>query len=489
MSDSPCRPLPRGCRTSSAASTSTPRTGRSLDLHRPQHRRGVRHGAGSGAADVDRALRAAADALRRLVPTRRRRSAAWRCSGSPTPSRPGPRTWSRAECENTGKPVALMRVRGDPAARSTRSASSPAPPGMLDGPRAGEYMAGHTSFVRREPIGVCGPGDAVELPDDDGGLEVRARPWPPATPWCSSRPTPRRRRPLLMAEIMAEFLPPGVFNVVCGDRDTGRALVVARDPADGVDHRQRPGRHGGRDRGRPGPQAGPPRAGRQGAGHRLRRRRRRRGGRGHRRGRLLQRRPGLHGGDPRAGRAPACTTTSWPRWPSRRATRRSAGPTMRTPTTGRSTTRPSWRGCAASSSGCPATPRWSPAGDPVGDRGYFYAADRRRRPAPGRRDHPVRGVRPGHHRAAVHRRGRGAARGPTASSTAWPPACGPRTTAGPCAWPSELDFGCVWINTHIPLVAEMPHGGFKHSGYGKDLSLYGFEDYTRIKHVMSYIGG
>ncbi len=41
------------------------------------------------------------------------------------------------------------------------------------------------------------------------------------------------------------------------------------------------------------------------------------------------------------------------------------------------------------------------------------------------------------------------------------------------------------INTHIPVVAEMPHGGFKHSGYGKDLSLYGFEDYTRVKHVMS----
>ena len=51
-----------------------------------------------------------------------------------------------------------------------------------------------------------------------------------------------------------------------------------------------------------------------------------------------------------------------------------------------------------------------------------------------------------------------------------------------------LDFGAVWINCHIPLVAEMPHGGFKHSGYGKDLSQYGFEDYTRIKHVMSYIG-
>ena len=52
----------------------------------------------------------------------------------------------------------------------------------------------------------------------------------------------------------------------------------------------------------------------------------------------------------------------------------------------------------------------------------------------------------------------------------------------------RLDFGCVWINCHIPLQAEMPHGGFKHSGYGKDLSMYGLEDYTRIKHVMQYHG-
>jgi betaine-aldehyde dehydrogenase len=50
-----------------------------------------------------------------------------------------------------------------------------------------------------------------------------------------------------------------------------------------------------------------------------------------------------------------------------------------------------------------------------------------------------------------------------------------------------LKFGCVWINTHIPLVSEMPHGGFKQSGYGKDLSLYGFEDYTQVKHVMANI--
>jgi 1-pyrroline dehydrogenase len=49
----------------------------------------------------------------------------------------------------------------------------------------------------------------------------------------------------------------------------------------------------------------------------------------------------------------------------------------------------------------------------------------------------------------------------------------------------KLEFGTVWINDHIPLVSEMPHGGFKESGYGKDLSGYSLEDYTQIKHVMA----
>jgi betaine-aldehyde dehydrogenase/aminobutyraldehyde dehydrogenase len=48
----------------------------------------------------------------------------------------------------------------------------------------------------------------------------------------------------------------------------------------------------------------------------------------------------------------------------------------------------------------------------------------------------------------------------------------------------QLDFGCVWVNDHLPFLSEMPHGGFKESGYGKDLSIYGLEDYTRIKHGM-----
>ncbi|PWV46698.1 gamma-aminobutyraldehyde dehydrogenase [Nocardiopsis sp. L17-MgMaSL7] len=53
----------------------------------------------------------------------------------------------------------------------------------------------------------------------------------------------------------------------------------------------------------------------------------------------------------------------------------------------------------------------------------------------------------------------------------------------------DLDFGCVWVNTHVLLTAEMPHGGFKSSGYGKDLSLYSVEEYTRVKHVMHALEG
>ena len=48
----------------------------------------------------------------------------------------------------------------------------------------------------------------------------------------------------------------------------------------------------------------------------------------------------------------------------------------------------------------------------------------------------------------------------------------------------DLEFGCVWINDHIPFISEMPHGGYKESGYGKDLSIYAVEEYTQLKHVM-----
>ena len=47
-----------------------------------------------------------------------------------------------------------------------------------------------------------------------------------------------------------------------------------------------------------------------------------------------------------------------------------------------------------------------------------------------------------------------------------------------------MQFGCVWVNDHIPIMSEMPHGGFKQSGYGKDMSIYALEHYTELKHVM-----
>lgn len=49
---------------------------------------------------------------------------------------------------------------------------------------------------------------------------------------------------------------------------------------------------------------------------------------------------------------------------------------------------------------------------------------------------------------------------------------------------AEIQAGCVWINEHIPIVSEMPHGGYKASGFGKDMSSYSFEEYTNVKHVM-----
>ena len=181
---------------------------------------------------------------------------------------------------------------------------------VLEGRSAGEYMAGHTSYVRREPIGVVRPGHPLELPDDDGGLEVRPGPGGrqhrraqavrhhagrPRCCWPRSRPSSCR---------------PGVLNVICGDRDTGRALVAHPTP-------------------RLVSITGSTRAGMEvaaAAAPDLKRTHLELGGKapvivfddadiaaaaeGDRDGRLLQRRPGLHRGDPGAGRAAACTTTS-----------------------------------------------------------------------------------------------------------------------------------------------------------------------------------
>ena len=173
---------------------------------------------------------------------------------------------------------------------------------MLEGRSAGEYLAGHTSMIRREPIGVCAQVTPWNYP-------MMMAVWKIAPALAAGNTVvlkPSDTTPvstLLLAEIAAEFLPPGVFNVVCGDRDTGRALVAHDIPQMvSITGSVRAGMEvaSGR-RGRP--QARPPGAGRQGAGGGVRRRRHRAAAaRAIADAGLLQRRPGLHGRDPGARR-------------------------------------------------------------------------------------------------------------------------------------------------------------------------------------------
>ena len=286
---------------------------------RPEHRRGVRDRAAVAPGRHRRGvpgLRARVRELARLDPVA---SASGRCCGSPTRSRSAPASWSTSSRENTGKPKELTASEEiPPMADQIRFFAGAAR--VLEGKSAGEYMAGYTSFIRREPVGVCAAVTPWNYP-----AMMAVWKWAPALAAGNtmvlkpSDTTPAST--VWMAELMAEFLPPGVFNVVCGDRDTGAALVRPPDPADGLDHRQRRRRHRRRQDGGRRRQARAPRARRQGAGDRVRRRRRGARGREHRDRRLLQRRAGLHGGDARAGRARRCTTTSSPRSASRRATR------------------------------------------------------------------------------------------------------------------------------------------------------------------------
>ena len=116
--------------------------------------------------------------------------------------------------------------------------------------------------------------------------------------------------------------------------------------------------------------------------------------------------------------------------------------------------------------------------------GYFLEPAVVAGPGAGRRDDPEGDLRPGDHRAAVQRRGRRRSSGRTAPATASPPRSGPATSAARCASPTRSSSAASGSTTTSRWSAEMPHGGYKESGYGKDLSVYALEDYTEIKHVM-----
>ena len=124
----------------------------------------------------------------------------------------------------------------------------------------------------------------------------------------------------------------------------------------------------------------------------------------------------------------------------------------------------------------------------VDGAGFFYEPTRDRRRRPGRtRSSSGRCSARSSPCSASPTKPR-PSRGPTASTTAWPPRCGPRDVGRALRVANALQFGTVWVNDHGPLVSEMPHGGFKQSGVGKDMSVYAIEAYTELKHVMVKTG-